>query len=69
MEKTRSVKEEMEGKLFISRQSRHIFFVNIMIKVLYFSLLRTFTWRVNIYVSRQGKGKNRRNESTKGRDP
>ena len=23
MEKTRSVKEEMEGKLFISRQSRH----------------------------------------------
>ena len=35
MEKTRSVKEEMEGKLFISRQSRHIFFVIIMIKVLF----------------------------------
>ena len=35
MEKTRSVKEEMEGKLFISRQSRHIFFVMIMIKVLF----------------------------------
>ena len=33
MEKTRSVKEEMEGKLFISRQSRHISFVFIMIKV------------------------------------
>ena len=35
MEKTRSVKEELEGKLFISRQSRHIFFVIIMIKVLF----------------------------------
>ena len=35
VEKTRSVKEEMEGKLFISRQSRHISFVNIMIKVLF----------------------------------
>ena len=35
MEKTRSVKEEMEGKLFISRQSRHISFVIIMIKVLF----------------------------------
>ena len=65
MEKTRSVKEEMEGNVFISRQSRHIFFVIIMIKVL--SLLLTFTWRVNNYVSRQGKGINRRNESTKGR--
>ena len=35
MEKTRSVKEEMDGKLFISRQSRHISFVVIMIKVLF----------------------------------
>ena len=35
MEKTRSVKEEMEGELFISRQSRHISFVIIMIKVLF----------------------------------
>ena len=35
MEKTRSVKEEMEGNVFISRQSRHIFFVIIMIKVLF----------------------------------
>ena len=31
MEKTRSVKEEMDGKVFISRQSRHISFVIIMI--------------------------------------
>ena len=30
MEKTRSVKEEMDGKVFISRQSRHISFVIIM---------------------------------------
>ena len=35
MEKTRSVKEEMEGKLFISCQSGHISFVIIMIKVLF----------------------------------
>ena len=35
MEKTRSVKEEMEGNVFISRQSWHIFFVIIMIKVLF----------------------------------
>ena len=67
MEKTRSVKEETEEKLFISRQSRHISFVIIMIKVL--SLLCTFTWLVNNYVSRQGKGINKRNESTKVRDP
>ena len=65
MEKTRSVNEEMEGKLFISRQSRHIFFVIIMIKVLFPTLY--FTWRVNNYVSRQGKSINRRNDSIKGR--
>ena len=35
MEKTRSVKDEMEGKVFVSRQSRYIFFVVIMIKVLF----------------------------------
>ena len=35
MEKTQSVKEEMEGNVFISRQSRHIFFEIIMIKVLF----------------------------------
>ena len=31
MEKTRSVKEEMEGELFISRQSRHISFASYFI--------------------------------------
>ena len=35
MEKTQSVKEEMEGKLFISRQSRHISFKIFVIKVLF----------------------------------
>ena len=38
MEKTLSVKEEMNGKMFISRQSRHISFVIIIIKVLFPSL-------------------------------
>ena len=33
MEKTRSVREERDGKVFISRQSRHKSFVFIMIKV------------------------------------
>ena len=66
MEKTRSVKEEMEGELFISCQSRHISFVSYLIWVKYFSLICTLTWRVNNFVSRQGKGINRRNESAKG---
>ena len=66
MEKTPSVKEEMDGMAFISRQSRHICFVIIMIKVLFPTLsICTLTWRVNNYVSRQGKGINRRNESIK----
>ena len=38
MEKTWSVKEEMEEKLLISRQSLHISFVIIMIKVLFSTL-------------------------------
>ena len=66
MEKTRSVKEEMEGKLFISRQSRHIFFVIIMIKVLFPTLYLYLACKH--YVSRQGNGINRRNESTRGGD-
>ena len=54
MEKTRSVREEMDGKVFISRQSRHLFpFINNMIKVLFF--ICTLIWRVDNYVSRQGK--------------
>ena len=52
----------MEGKVFFSRQSRHFPFVGNMIKVL--SSICTLTWRENNYLSRQGKGLNRRNEST-----
>ena len=61
MEKTRSVQEEMDGEVFISRQSRHFSFINNMVKVLF--PICTLIWRVNKYDSRQGKGINRRNES------
>ena len=37
-------KEEMEGKVFISNQSRHISFVIIMIKVLFYTLYQFFSW-------------------------
>ena len=62
MGKTRFMKEQMEGKVFISRQSRHFSFINIMIEVLF--PICTLNWRVGNCVSRQGKGINRRNEST-----
>ena len=62
MEKTRSVKEEMEGKLFISRQGRQFVFVFIMIKALF--PICTSNRRVSNYVSRQGKVLNRKVEST-----
>ena len=62
MEKTGSMKEEMDGEVFISRQSRHFSFMDNMIEVFFPNW--TLNWRVNDYVSRQGKGINRRNEST-----
>ena len=62
MEKTRSMKEEMDGEVFISSQSWHFPFIDNMNKV--FFPICTLIWRVNNYVSRQGKGLNRRNEST-----
>ena len=49
MEKTRSRREEMEGKMFISRQSCHFSFVKNMIKVLLPNC--TSNWSVNFYVS------------------
>ena len=49
-------------KLFISRQSRHFNFDVEICKVLF--PIWTLTWRVNICVSRQGKGVNGRNEIT-----
>ena len=62
MENTRSMKQEMDGEVFNSRQSRHFPFIHNMIKVLF--PVCTSIWRVNNYVSRQGKGINGRNEST-----
>ena len=54
MEKTRSVRKELDGRVFISRQSRHPNSLkNNMMKVLF--PICTLTWRVNNYVSRQGK--------------
>ena len=45
---------KMDGKVFISRQSRHPFsLIHNMIKVLF--PICTLIWRVNNYVSRQGK--------------
>ena len=52
----------MDGEVFISRQSWHFSFIDNMIKVLF--PFCTLNWRVHSYVSRQGKGMNRRNEST-----
>ena len=52
MEKTRPMREEMDEKLFIFRQSRHLIFVVNMIKVLF--PICTLTWLVNNHVSGQG---------------
>ena len=62
MEKTRSVMEEMEGGVFISHRSRHLYFLEKMIEVLF--PICQLIWRVNNYVSRHGKGINKRNQST-----
>ena len=52
--KSWSVREEMDGRVFISRQSRQLFpLINNMIKVLF--PICTLIWRANNYVSRQGK--------------
>ena len=54
MEKSRSVREEMDEKVFISRQSRHPFpLISNMNKVLF--PICTLIWRANNYVSGQGK--------------
>ena len=50
-------------RLFFSRQSRHSDF-DVLIMMVLFPICN-LTWRVNNYVSRQGVGINRRNESTK----
>ena len=63
MGKTRSVREEMDGRVFLSRQSRHPFLlINNMIIVLF--PICTLIWRVNIYDFPPMKGINRRKKST-----
>ena len=59
---TWSMKEEMDGEMFISRQSWHFSFIDNMTKVLFPNCI--LNWRVRNCVSRQGKGINTRNEST-----
>ena len=64
MEETRSVREEMDASVFISRQSRHPFsLINTLIKVLFPTC--TFIWRVNICFPPR-KGINGKNESIIG---
>ena len=54
MEKSLSVREEMDGRVFISLKSRHPFpLISNMIKVLF--PVCTLIWRANNYVSRQEK--------------
>ena len=62
MEKTQSMKGEMDAKAFISRQSWHFSSVKIMIEVVFPTC--TLNWSVNKSVSRQGKSVTRRNEIT-----
>ena len=52
----------MERCLFPAARVGIFVFVVNMIKILF--TICSLTWRVNNYVSRQGKGINRRNEST-----
>ena len=59
----RAMRKEMDGFFFISGLSQHFCF--LVLKWKYFSLLYTLTWHVNGYISRQVKGKNRKNKNTK----
>ena len=56
MEKTRSLKVEMDGDVFTSHQSRHSSFIVNMIKVLF--PICTLIWRLKNYGSRHGTVKN-----------
>ena len=61
VEKTRSMKEEMDGRVSISLQSWYFSFLKNMVKVLFRKC--TLKWRVINFVSHQAKGVNRRIES------
>ena len=62
MEKTRLMTQELDGKVFCFRQSRYPRFGVWISKVVV--PICTLTWRVNIYVSRQGDCIQRINHST-----
>ena len=62
VEKTPPMREETDGEVFLSCQSRHFSLVNKIIKVL--SPIFTSTWCVNSFDYRLGKSINRRNENT-----
>ena len=49
VEKTQPLREEMDGKVFISRQSRHFLFIVNVVKKL--SPICTLNWRVNNYIA------------------
>ena len=53
-EKSRPMKEEMDGKIFMFLQSWHFLFIVDMFKVLF--PIYTMIWPVNIYVSSHEKG-------------
>ena len=64
MKKASPMKEKTAGKVvFFSRQSRHSDFDVVIYKIVF--PICTLTQRVNNYVSRQGNGKKKKNESTK----
>ena len=62
MEKTRSMRDEMDGNVFIFRQSRHFSSVKIMIKVLFLTF--TLAWLANNYIFCQGSEINWKIENT-----
>ena len=64
MEKARPMMKEMDGKVvYFPPESAFVNFDVLYLKV--FFPICTLTWRVNNYVSRQGKSINRRNENTR----
>ena len=65
MEKTRLMREGMNGVVFFCHQNWHFYFLNPTMKV--FFLICALTWCVNNFICRQGKGIQRRNENTKNR--
>ena len=60
--KIRDLLKKKWTEMCFSRQRRHFSFIDIIVKVLF--AICTLNYRVKIFVSRQGKTTNRRNEST-----